>query len=89
MKTTPNTDFTYQLMKAIQQTDEWDRIWRENPEIQAARSQLEAVMEPIDSKELRDSLLDAIFELTIACENAAVRYGARVTLALLDAIAHP
>ena len=84
-----NTDFTQQLMKAIVQTDEWDRIWREDSEIQATRSQLEAVMEPIEPKELRDSLLDAISKLTTACENAAVRYGARVTLTLLDVIAHP
>ena len=76
-------------MKAIQQTDEWDRIWRENPEIQAARSQLVTVMKPVESKELRDNLLVAIYELTTACENAAVRYGARVTLTLLDSVAHP
>ena len=82
-------NFTQQLIKAIQQTDEWDRIWRENPEIQAARSQLETVMQPVESKELRDNLLGAISELTTACENAAVRYGARVTLTLLDAVAHP
>ena len=82
------TDLTHQLMKAIQQTDDWDRIWRENPEIQAARSQLETVMEPIEAKELRDSLLNAIFELTTVCENVSIRYGARVVLALLNAVAH-
>ena len=42
-------------------------------------------MEPIESKELRDSLLDAVSALTTACEYAATRYGARVTLALLSA----
>ena len=35
------------------------------------------VMEPIESKELRDSLLDAVSELTTVCEYAATRYGAR------------
>ena len=44
-----------------------------------------SVMEPIESKELRDSLLDAVSALTTACEYAATRYGARVTLALLSA----
>lgn len=83
-----NPNFTHQLMKAIQQTDEWDRIWRENPKIQAARSKLETAMEAIESKELRDSLSAAISELTTACENAAIRYGVRVTLALLNAVAH-
>ena len=42
-------------------------------------------MEPIEPKELRDSLLDATSALTTACEYAATRYGARVTLALLNA----
>ena len=82
-------NFTHQLMKAIVQTDEWDRICRESQEIQAARSKLETVMKPVDSKEFRDSLLDAISELTTACENAAVCYGAHVALALLNAAVHP
>ena len=84
-----NPNFTHQLMKAIQQTDEWDRIWREHPEIQAARSRLETVMQLVESKEFYDTILDAVFDLTTVCENTAVRYGARVTLALLDAVAHP
>ena len=80
---------TYELIQAIHQTDEWDRIWMQDPAIREARAQLDAVMEPIDSEELRDSLLDATSALTTACENAAIRYGARVTLALLNAAAHP
>ena len=81
---TPNADFTSQLMKAIQQTDEWDRIRRESPGIQAARSQLKTVMEPIESKELCDSILDASFELATACENAAMLYGLRVANTIRD-----
>ena len=76
---------TSELLRAIHQTDEWDRIWMQDPAIQEARSKLDTIMEPIESKELRDSLLDAIFELTTTCENVAIRYGARVTLALLNA----
>lgn len=72
-------------MQAIHQTDEWDRIWTQDPAIQEARAHLDAVIAPIESKELRDSLLDATFALTTACEYAATRYGARVTLALLNA----
>lgn len=80
---------TGELVQAIHQTDEWDRIWTQDPAIQEARSKLDAAMELIESKELRDSLLDATFALTTACEYAATRYGARVTLALLNAAICP
>lgn len=79
------SSLTCELIQAIHQTDEWDRIWAQDPAIQEARAKLESVMEPIESKELRDSLLDAVSALTTACEYAATRYGARVTLALLGA----
>ena len=49
------------------------------------QAKLDTLMEPIESKELRDSLSDAVSALTTACEYAATRYGARVTLALLNA----
>lgn len=83
------TSLTCELIQAIHQTDEWDRIWTQDPAIQEARAKLELVMEPIESKELRDSLLDATFALTTACEYAATRYGASVTLALLNAAMRP
>ena len=83
------TSLTCELIQAIHQTDEWERIWTQDPAIQEARAKLELVMEPIESKELRDSLLDATFALTTACEYAATRYGARVTLALLNAAIRP
>ena len=47
----------------------------QDPAIREARAQLDTFMEPIEPKELRDSLLDAIFALTTACEYAATRYG--------------
>lgn len=80
-----DADLARELIQTIHQTDEWDRIWTQDPAIQEARAKLEVAMEPIESKELRDSLLDATFALTTACEYAATRYGARVTLALLNA----
>ena len=80
-----NTDLTCELVQAIHQTDEWDRIWTRDQAIQQARANLDTAMEPIESKELRDSLSDAVSALTTACEYAATRYGARVTLALLSA----
>lgn len=79
------TSLTRELIQAIHQTDEWDRIWTQDPAIREARAQLDTLMEPIEPKELCDSLLDAISALTTACEYAATRYGARVTLALLNA----
>ena len=85
MRNDAKSSLICELIQAIHQTDEWDRIWMQNPAIQEARSKLDTLMEPIESKELRDSLLDAISELTTACEYAATRYGARVTLALLNA----
>lgn len=80
---------TGELVQAIHQTDEWDRIWMQDPAIREARAQLDAILESIEAKELCDKPLDAISELTTACEYAATRYGARVTLALLNAAAHP
>lgn len=79
------SSLTCELIQAIHQTDEWDRIWVQDPAIQEARAKLDTLMEPIEPKELRDSLLDVVSELTTACEYAATRYGARVTLALLNA----
>lgn len=89
MTTDAKSGLTRELTQAIHQTNEWERIWNQDPEILAARVHLEAVMEPIESKKLRDNLWDAAFTLTAACENAAIRYGARVTLSLLNAVAHP
>ena len=85
MPSLKDVNLTRELIQAIHQTDEWDRIWTRDPAIQEARTQLDTLMEPIEPKELRNSLLDAIFALTTACEYAATRYGARVTLALLNA----
>lgn len=84
-----NSSLARELMQAIHQTDEWDRIWTQDPAIQEARSHLETVMEAVKPKELRDSLLDATSGLTTACENAAIRYGARIALVLLNAAGNP
>ena len=84
-----DSNLVHELIQATHQTDEWDCIWTQDPAIQAARSKLDTLMEPVEPKELRDSLLDAISELATACEYVSTRYGARVTLALLNAVAHP
>ena len=82
-------DLAKELIQAIHQTDEWDRVWVQDPAIREARAQLDAILDSIEAEELCDKLLDATFNLTSVCEEAAIRYGARVTLALLNAAAHP
>lgn len=84
-------DFTHQLIQAIQQTDEWDRIWKEDPKLQEAKSQLDEVMEQVGSQipaELRDSLWTSIYRLNTASENASILYGMRANAALLIAANH-
>lgn len=83
-------NFTHQIMKAIQQTDEWDRVWKEDPKLQEAKVQLDAAMEQIGSQisaELRDSLWASIYGLNAASEAAAILYGIRVAAAIRDAAA--
>lgn len=78
-------EFTFQVMQALRQTDEWDRLWKEDLGIQQAKVQLEAVMERVSLKipgQLMDDLWSAVYGLTSASENAALLYGIRV----MDAI---
>jgi len=76
------SDFTRQLMQAIRQTDEWDRIWKESPELQEAKAQMDTAMEQIGSKELRDSLWTALNGLIAATETTSILYGIHVNAAL-------
>lgn len=89
MRNDEKSSLTCELIQAIHQTDEWDHVWVQDPAIREARAQLDAILDSIEAKELCDKLLDAMFNLTSVCEKAAIRYGARVTLALLNAAAHP
>ena len=85
-------EFTYQVMQALRQTDEWDRLWKEDPSIQQAKAQLEAVMERVGLKvpgQLVDSLWSAVYELTSASEDAAMLYGIRVMEAIHGVAANP
>lgn len=85
-------ELTRQVLNSLQQTDEWDRIWKEDPGIQRAKSQLEAVMERVGLKipsQLADDLWSAVYGLTSASENAALLYGIRVREALHGVAANP
>ncbi len=77
-----DSNFTRQLMQAIRQTDEWDRIWKESPELQEAKARLDTAMAQISSAELRDSLWDALNGLIAATENTSILYGMHVNAAL-------
>lgn len=68
-------DFTHQLMKAVQQTDEWDRIWKEDPKLQEAKTQLDEALEQVGSQissGLRDKLWTSIYGLNTASETVWV-----------------
>lgn len=85
-------EFTFQVMQALRQTDEWDRLWKEDPGIQQAKARLETVMERVGLKitgQLADDLWFAVYGLTSASENAALLYGIRVMEAIHGIAANP
>lgn len=87
-----DTELMYQVMQALRQTDEWDRLWKEDPGIQQAKARLESVMERVGLKipgQLADDLWSAVYGLTTASENAALIYGIRVMEAIHGVAAHP
>lgn len=84
--------FSRQVLQAFRQTDEWDRLWSEDPDIQQAKAQLEAVMERVGLKisgQLMDDLWSAVYGLTSASENASLLYGLRVMEAICGVATHP
>lgn len=87
-----NKELAQQIMQALRQTDEWDRIWTDDPAIQKAKTQMEAVMERVGVKipgQLMDDLWSAVYGLTSASENAALLYGIRAMDAIHGIAAHP
>lgn len=85
-------ELTRQVLNSLQQTDEWDRIWKEDPWIRVAKERLETVLDQINASvpsERFPELWDAIVELKQASENATILYGIRVGLALREGLDHP
>ncbi len=85
-------DLAYQLMEAIRQTDEWERIWMEYPGVVEAKAKLDAVMEQIDAQiptELVNELWEAFGELDWANECACVLFGFRLSHSITRAAADP
>lgn len=84
-----DSNFTRQLMQAIRQTDEWDRIWKESPELQEAKARLDTAMEQVGSqisKELYDNLWSALHVLIATTENTSILYGMHVNAALAERV---
>lgn len=85
-------ELMYQVMQALRQTDEWDRLWKEDPGIQQAKERLDRVMEQVVLKisgTLMDELWAAIFDLTANSENTALLYGIRVAEVIHDIATNP
>lgn len=89
-------ELTRQLLAGLQQTDEWDRIWKEDPWIRTSKDRLEKVADQIEASvpietfaKLWDELWDTMLELKQANENATILYGIRVGLALREGLDHP
>lgn len=87
-----NMDLAYQLMEAIRQTDEWERIWMEYPGVVEAKDKLDEIMERIDAKiptELVNELWEAFGALDWANECACVLFGFRLSCSITRAAADP
>lgn len=81
-------DLAYQLMEAVRQTDEWERIWMEYPGVTEAKARLDAVLDKVPS-ELADELFYAIGGMDWANECACVLFGARLACSMAQAMADP
>ena len=85
-------ELAYQLMEAIRQTDEWERIWMEYPGVVAAKAKLDEVMERVSTRipgDLVDELWEAMGKLDWANECASVLFGARLALSVARAMKDP
>jgi len=81
-----------QVMAAIQQTDEWERIWMEDPMILKAKRRLNEALQlarPSLPAQVFDELWTAITEIEAADECVSILYGARVATALQDMLYQP
>lgn len=76
-----NVEIIRSVMDGILQTDKWEKILMEDPQIMAAESQLRAVMEAVSArvpKKVRGELESAIVWTQNAFVDAAVLYGINV-----------
>ena len=81
-------ELAYQLVRAVMETDEWERIWMEYPGVVEAKARLDAVMEKVPG-ELANGLWEAFAELDWANECASLLYGVRLACSASRAMADP
>lgn len=90
MKFKRERDIVDEIMRAVEQTDEWMRIQATDPGIQAAD---EAFMGFLNGLDLAEKDRDKVSELAITLANAyttpAILYGVNVVLSLQAAAANP
>lgn len=87
-----NMVLAYQLMGAIRQTDEWERIWMEYPGVVEAKARLDEVMERVDAQiptELVNEPWEAMGKLDWANECASVLFGVRLACSVTKAMKEP
>lgn len=76
-----NVEIIHSIMDGILQTEKWEKILMEDPQIAAAESQLRAAMEAVSAqvpKAVRGELESAIVWTQNAFVDAAVLYGISV-----------
>lgn len=76
-----NVEIIHSVVDAILQTEKWEKIISEDPQIAAAESQLRTVMEAVTArvpKKVRGELESAIVWTQNAFVDAAVLYGINV-----------
>ena len=72
------------IMGAIVETEEWNRIQFSDPVIQRAEDEFRSLLKQVDSPEVETKLSDACTALISAFADAATLYGIQVANAIRD-----
>lgn len=87
-----NMELARQLMEAVRQTDEWERIWMEYPGLLEAKAQLDEAVRQVSAyapEEVMTTLWETMAALNRANETACVLYGVRLACSVAGAMADP
>ena len=87
-----NVGIMDELMQAIVQTDEWESIMENDPEIRRADKELVTILKELKSvisPELYSKIEWSIYDYSNAVECAAMLYGIHVINAICDVSARP
>lgn len=76
------------IMDRITQTEEWNRIQLEDPQIAEAEREAEVLYRDLGGKE-QDRVTELLAGLSTAYSYAAILYGMRVAVAIHEATADP